>query len=84
MPLMVARYIARESLPPSNTSIALAVMIVILPTYLIYLEPDLGTSCTRRIFWLNRYFLIRDQETLPGHCFLSLYSISPSNLAYDQ
>ena len=44
MPLMVARYIARESLPPSNTSIALAIMIVILPTYLIYLEPDLGTS----------------------------------------
>jgi len=44
MPLMIARYIARGALPPDISSVALAITIVLIPSYLIMQEPDLGTS----------------------------------------
>nr|MCS5651667.1 FtsW/RodA/SpoVE family cell cycle protein [Candidatus Neomarinimicrobiota bacterium] len=44
MPLMIARYIARGSLPPDISSVALSITIVLIPSYLIMEEPDLGTS----------------------------------------
>jgi rod shape determining protein RodA len=44
MPLMIARYIARDKIPPSNQSIVFALLIVFVPAELILLEPDLGTA----------------------------------------
>ena len=44
MPLMIARYIARGALPPDVSSVALSITIVLIPSYLIMQEPDLGTS----------------------------------------
>ena len=44
MPLMIARYIARGVLPPDVSSVALSITIVLIPSYLIMQEPDLGTS----------------------------------------
>ena len=44
MPLMIARYIARGALPPNVSSVALSITIVLIPSYLIMQEPDLGTS----------------------------------------
>jgi rod shape determining protein RodA len=44
MPLMIARYIARDKIPPSNRSIIFSLLIVLIPTELILLEPDLGTA----------------------------------------
>ena len=44
MPLMIARYIARGALPPDISSVALSITIVLIPSYLIMQEPDLGTS----------------------------------------
>jgi rod shape determining protein RodA len=44
MPLMIARYIARDKIPPSNQSIVFSLLIVFVPTELILLEPDLGTA----------------------------------------
>ena len=44
MPLMIARYIAKGALPPDISSVALSIIIVLIPSYLIMEEPDLGTS----------------------------------------
>jgi len=44
MPLMIARYISRGALPPDVSSVALSIIIVLIPSYLIMEEPDLGTS----------------------------------------
>ena len=44
MPLMIARYISRGALPPNISSVALSIIIVLIPSYLIMEEPDLGTS----------------------------------------
>ena len=44
MPLMIAGYISRGSLPPRVSSVALSITIVLIPSYLIMEEPDLGTS----------------------------------------
>ena len=44
MPLMIARYIATGNLPPTNISIFISLLIVLLPTAMILLQPDLGTS----------------------------------------
>ena len=44
MPLMIARYIASGALPPAVFSIGVSIMIVLVPSVLIMLEPDLGTS----------------------------------------
>ena len=44
MPIMIARYIARDKIPPSNQSIVFSLLIVLIPTELILLEPDLGTA----------------------------------------
>jgi rod shape determining protein RodA len=44
MPLMIARYISRGALPPDVSSVALSIIIVLIPSYLIMQEPDLGTS----------------------------------------
>ena len=44
MPLMIARYIAKGALPPDISSVALSITIVLIPSYLIMQEPDLGTS----------------------------------------
>ena len=44
MPLMIARYISRGALPPDISSVALSIIIVLIPSYLIMEQPDLGTS----------------------------------------
>ena len=44
MPLMIARYIASGALPPAVFSIGVSITIVLVPSVLIMLEPDLGTS----------------------------------------
>jgi rod shape determining protein RodA len=44
VPLMVARYIGKRSLPPSFKTLFIGLMMVIIPTILIAKQPDLGTS----------------------------------------
>ncbi len=44
MPLMIARYIANGALPPTVFSVGVSITIVLVPSVLIMLEPDLGTS----------------------------------------
>ncbi|CAH0534038.1 Peptidoglycan glycosyltransferase MrdB [Vibrio stylophorae] len=44
VPLMVARYIGNKPLPPKLRFIAVALMMVFVPTILIAKQPDLGTS----------------------------------------
>ena len=44
MPLMIARYIANGALPPTVFSVGVSITIVLIPSYLIMEEPDLGTS----------------------------------------
>ena len=44
MPLMVAWWFAREGIPPRPTSLAMALLLVVLPAALIVIQPDLGTS----------------------------------------
>ena len=44
LPMMVAWYFSRITLPPSTKSIAIAFVIVVLPVTLIIRQPDLGTA----------------------------------------
>ena len=44
MPLMVAWWFAREGIPPRPMSLAVALLLVLLPAALIVIQPDLGTS----------------------------------------
>ena len=44
VPMMVAWYISRANLPPRTSMVAIAFLIVIVPTLLIAKQPDLGTS----------------------------------------
>lgn len=44
MPLVVARYIASGSIPLNNANIMASLVLVLLPTALIFKQPDLGTS----------------------------------------
>jgi rod shape determining protein RodA len=44
LPLMVAWYIAHKPVPPSYGRLLLALIIIIVPVFLVAKEPDLGTS----------------------------------------
>ena len=44
MPLMIARYISSGALPPTVFSVGVSITIVLVPSYLIMEQPDLGTS----------------------------------------
>ncbi|MBK5072400.1 peptidoglycan glycosyltransferase MrdB [Budviciaceae bacterium CWB-B4] len=44
VPLMVARYINRDSCPPSLKNTGIALVIIFFPTLLVAAQPDLGTS----------------------------------------
>jgi len=44
MPMAVAAYISRSNLPPKLWHICVGFVLVAMPTYLIFEQPDLGTS----------------------------------------
>ena len=44
MPLMIARYISSGALPPTVFSVGVSITIVLVPSYLIMEQPDLGAS----------------------------------------
>ncbi|NAW64474.1 peptidoglycan glycosyltransferase MrdB [Photobacterium halotolerans] len=44
VPLMVARFIGNQPLPPSLKNIIIATLMIFVPTILIAKQPDLGTS----------------------------------------
>lgn len=44
MPIMVAAWLSRHSLPPKFSHLVLSLIMVLLPTLLIAAQPDLGTS----------------------------------------
>lgn len=44
VPLMVARFMNRDVSPPSLKNTGLALVLIFLPTFLVALQPDLGTA----------------------------------------
>lgn len=44
VPMMIAWYLAENTLPPSRKAIAITVLIIVVPVGLIVKQPDLGTS----------------------------------------
>lgn len=44
VPLMVARFISRDTCPPGLKNTMLALLLILLPTLLVAAQPDLGTS----------------------------------------
>ncbi|AWX15682.1 rod shape-determining protein RodA [Mergibacter septicus] len=44
VPLMVAVYLGKRQLPPSFFDTLIALLIIIIPTLLVAIQPDLGTS----------------------------------------
>ncbi len=44
LPMMMAWYLAGTTLPPANRVVAVAMLIIALPTLLIVRQPDLGTA----------------------------------------
>lgn len=55
VPLMVATYLSKRPLPPSFKDTFIALAIIIVPTLLVAIQPDLGTSilvCSAGLFVL--------------------------------
>lgn len=53
VPLMVATYLGKRPLPPDFRDTAIALMMIIVPTVLVAVQPDLGTSilvCAAGVF----------------------------------
>ncbi|PJG85133.1 rod shape-determining protein RodA [Conservatibacter flavescens] len=44
VPLMVAVYLGKRALPPSLSNTLIALVLIIVPTLLVAIQPDLGTS----------------------------------------
>lgn len=44
MPMMISWYLANRVLPPNNKYIVITLILIFLPTVLIAVQPDLGTS----------------------------------------
>lgn len=44
VPLMVARFISRDTCPPGLKNTAIALLLILLPVLLVAVQPDLGTS----------------------------------------
>ena len=44
VPMMIAWYFSERKLPPNYRELLIAGVIIVVPTYLILIEPDLGTS----------------------------------------
>ena len=44
VPLTVAWYLAKRTLPPSPKYVAATLILVVTPAFLIFMQPDLGTS----------------------------------------
>lgn len=44
VPLMLARFIGKRSLPPTFQTLTISLVMVVIPTILIAKQPDLGTS----------------------------------------
>ncbi|MDY4280285.1 MAG: rod shape-determining protein RodA [[Pasteurella] mairii] len=44
VPLMVASYLGKRTLPPSLKDTFIALLLIIVPTLLVAIQPDLGTS----------------------------------------
>lgn len=55
VPLMVATYLGKRQLPPSFKDTVIALVLIVVPTLLVAIQPDLGTSilvCSAGIFVL--------------------------------
>lgn len=44
VPLMVARFISRDTCPPGLKNTSLALLLILIPTLLVAAQPDLGTA----------------------------------------
>jgi rod shape determining protein RodA len=44
VPLMIARFIGKQALPPSLRTLTISLIMLVVPTVLIAKQPDLGTS----------------------------------------
>ena len=44
VPLMVAAYLGKRSLPPKLKDTLIALIMIIVPTFLVAIQPDLGTA----------------------------------------
>lgn len=56
VPLMVASYLGKRMLPPSLKDTFIALLLIIVPTLLVAIQPDLGTSilvCVSGFLWFS-------------------------------
>jgi rod shape determining protein RodA len=44
LPMILAWYLKDRTLPPRNRDLVVMTLLIVIPTYLIYQQPDLGTS----------------------------------------
>ncbi len=77
MPLMIAYYISQYTLPPTIKKICIAVCLIIIPTLLIELQPDLGTSILVGVSGLFVLFLAGMNWLYIGGCLLAIFSFIP-------
>lgn len=77
VPLMVARFINRDGCPPSPKNTGIVLLIVVIPTVLIALQPDLGTAILVALSGLFILFLAGVSWRLIGVAILLVASFIP-------
>jgi len=77
VPLMVARYLAEGSLPPSFARLLATAFLVVLPTLLIARQPDLGTALLVGVAGLFVLFLAGVRWRLIGLLAAAVAGVAP-------
>lgn len=78
VPMMVAWSVARSTLPPNPFFIILSIFIVLIPTVLVILQPDLGTGLLISLAGIAVIFLAGIGWKLIISALLSLAGIIPA------
>ena len=68
VPLMVAVYLGNRPLPPKMSETFIAIAMIIVPTLLVAIQPDLGTSILVSASGLFVVFLARDELVAYSCC----------------
>ncbi|PIE45468.1 MAG: rod shape-determining protein RodA [Gammaproteobacteria bacterium] len=77
IPLMLAYYYHAKSLPPSWKDIAISVIVIVIPTLLVFKQPDLGTAILVASSGLVLLFLTGISWRLIGMTVVAIAGLAP-------
>lgn len=77
VPLMVARFINRDTCPPTFKNILISFILTLVPTLLVAAQPDLGTAVLIFLSGLFIIFLAGMSWRIIVSCFIALAAFLP-------